>query len=186
MGWILPVGTPGGINSGLGAAPAGSGIVRLGLDLKYLDPDSYRMWRAAAAAPPVEDLARWGDAQGASGSKEAIEALKDERLLIEDGPDVAGRVERLAVRLLGECLGNGPAPSPVFYVVGRNYTRLLVDACIFELLLRTNGVSSVASFGDAMDAVAPRADGQSCVEALTQQLPALVRSEVVRLDVAVR
>src|SRR5690349_4335305 len=64
MSWLLPVGTPGGITSGFEGIPDGSGIVKLADKLGCLDPDQYRLWRAAAAAPQAEDLVEWAASRG--------------------------------------------------------------------------------------------------------------------------
>src|SRR5271154_4925912 len=131
MGWLLPIGTPGGVNSGFDGIPDGSGIVKLGDKLIYLDLSLYRLWRAAAAAPRTVQLISWGIAQGIPDVDDSVRALEDAELLIEEGPDVHHRVGRLALRLIGECLGNGNEASPTFLVLGRNNTQVQVDANLF-------------------------------------------------------
>lgn len=184
--WLLPVGTPGGINSGLDGVPAGSGIVRLGDEIIRLDTGMYRLWRGAAAAPPTGELISWGNAQGIDDAAGRLGELKTAGLLIEDGPDVHRRVGRLALRLIGECMGNGPEAGPAFLLLGRNNARLLVDAYLFEVLLRSDGVSPVSVLCDTVDAARPLPRSRPSVEALAAGLPALVRNEVVLLEAAIR
>jgi hypothetical protein len=186
MGWLLPVGTPGGINSGFDGIPVGSGIVRLGDKLIYLDLNHYRLWRAAAAAPQAEKLITWGTTQGIPDAADRVRQLEDADLLLQDGPDVQHRIGRLALRLVGECLGNGGDISPAFLVLGRNQKQLQVDAYLFEVLLRSDGVSPVSLACDTLDASRPQPGRRPCIEALTQGLPALVRNEVVLLEAATR
>lgn len=186
MGWLLPVGTPGGINSGFEGIPGGSGIVRLGAKLISLDSSLYRLWRAAAAAPQAGELVSWGSAQGIPDVDDRVRALEDAELLISDGPEVQRRIGRLAIRLLGECLGNGADISPAFLVLGRNNATLQVDAYLFEVLLRSDGVSPISDACDMLDAMQPRPGCRACIEMLTESLPLLVRNEVVRLEAAVR
>jgi hypothetical protein len=186
MGWLLPVGVPGGFNSGFDGIPDGSGVVRLGHKLSCLDPGHYRLWRAAAAAPQAEQLIAWGGSQGIPDAASRIRQLQDVELLIEDGPEVAKRIGGLALRLIGECLGNGPEVSPLFHVRGRNGTQLQVDGRVFEVLLHCDGVSPVSVSCNALD---PPRSGPGCrarIEMLTDGLPVLVRNEVVLLEVAVR
>ena len=186
MGWLLPVGTPGGINSGFDELPAGSGIVRLGDKLMSLDLSHYRLWRAAAAAPQAEELVSWGTAEGINDAADRVSQLADAQLLIQDGPEVQRRIGRLALRLLGECLGNGTDISPTFVVLGRNKTQLQVDAYLFQILLRSDGVSPVSVTCDTLDAAQPGPGGRPSIETLTTGLPLLVRNAVVLLEAAVR
>jgi hypothetical protein len=181
MGWLIPVGIPGGINAGFDGIPVGSGIVRLGDSLAALDPGHYRLWRAAAAAPQVGQLIAWGAAQGISDAADRVRELQDAELLIGDGPGIAQRIGRLTLRLLGECLGNGADISPVFIMRGRNQTRLQVDAHLFEVLLHSDGVSPISVTCAALDASRSRPGRRPCIETLAEGLPVLVRNEVVLL-----
>ncbi len=185
MSWLLPVGTPGGINSGFDGIPDGSGIVRLGEKLMYLDLNLYRLWRAAAAAPQAAELLAWGATHGILEVDDCVRALLDAELLIQEGPDVQLRVGRLALRLIGECLGNGEHLKPTFLVLGRNNVQLQVDAYLFELLMRCNGVSPISMMCDWLDASNPRPGWPPSIETLTAGLPMLVRNEVVQLEAAV-
>jgi len=185
MGWLLPVGTPGGVNSGLDGIPPGSGIVRLGDKLIHLDLSLYRLWRAAAAAPQDAALTSWGTAHGIPDVDEGLRALEDAELLIEVGPGLEHRIGRLALRLIGECLGNGTDISPTFLMLGRKNARLQVDAYLFEILLRCDSVSPISIICEALDASRPR-HGPPCIEVLTAGLPMLVRNEVVQLEAAVQ
>ncbi|GBG37467.1 hypothetical protein [Mycobacterium montefiorense] len=182
MGWLLAVGTPGGVNSGLDGIPACSGIVRLGGKLVYLDLDLYRIWRATAAAPQAETLISWGTAQGIPDVDDRVRALQEAELIIDEGPDIQRRVGRLALRLIGECLGNGTEVSPTFLMLGRNNTKLQVNAYLFEVLLRCDGVTPISITCDALDAVRPDPGHPRCIETLTAALPMLVRNEVVQLE----
>jgi hypothetical protein len=184
--WLLPVGTPGGINSGLDGVPAGSGIVRLGDEIIRLDAATYRLWRGAAAAPPIGELISWGNTQGIDDATGRLRELKTAGLLIGDGPDVHRRVGRLALRLIGECMGNGLEAGPTFLLLGRNNARLVVDAYLFEVLLRSDGVSPVSVLCDAVDASRHLPRSRPSVEALADGLPTLVRNEVVLLEAAIR
>jgi hypothetical protein len=185
MGWLLPVGIPGGINSGLDGIAAGSGLVRLGDKLAGIELGHYRLWRAAAAAPQAEQLIAWGAAQGIPDAAERVRQLEEAELLIADGPGVEQRIGRLALRLLGECLGNGADLGPAFLVRGRNRTRLQVDGRLFEVLLHSDGVSPLSITCDALDASRSRPGRQRCIETLAEGLPMLVRNEVVLLGEAV-
>jgi|ERR1700722_3182043 len=186
MGWILPVGTPGGINSGIGAVQAGSGVVRLGDQLLSLDCSMYRLWRTAAAAPQLEELIAWADAQGMPDARDRIRALEAAGLLIADGPELRQRIGRLAVRLIGECLGNGMQLNSAFLVLGRNKRQLQVDAQLFEVLLRSDGVSPVSLMCDALDAARLDPGGIPRIEFLAEGLPTLVRNEVILLEATIR
>lgn len=166
MGWLVPVGIPGGVNTGLDGVPPGSGIVRLGRELCYLDFGLYRLWRAAAAAPQTVELISWGIAQGIPNVDDSVRALEDAELLIEEGPDVYHRVGRLAIRLIGECLGNGNEASPTFLVLGRNNAQVRVDASLFEVLMRCDGVSPVSIICEVLDASHTSLGYPSCIKAL--------------------
>jgi hypothetical protein len=186
MGWLLPVGVPGGINSGFDGIPDGSGIVRLGDKLSCLDSGHYRLWRAAAAAPQAEQLIAWGTSQGIPDAAGRVHQLENAELLIEEGPEVAMRIGGLALRLIGECLGNGGSVNPVFLVRGRNGTQLQVDAYLFEALLQSDGVGPVSVTCDKLDASQPRPGRRPSIESLVTSLPVLVRNEVLLLEAAIR
>ncbi|MGE2818134.1 hypothetical protein ACQI5H_23770 [Mycobacterium heidelbergense] len=185
MGWLLPVGIPGGVNSGLDGIPDGSGIIRSGDKLIHLDLSLYRLWRTAAAAPQAGELISWATAHGITNAAEGIQALADAELLLEEGPEIEQRVGRLSLRLLGECVGNGTEVSPMFLVLGRNNARLHVDACLFRILILCDRLRPISIVCEAVDASRPR-DGAPCIEALTARLPMLVRNEVIQLEATVR
>jgi len=186
MGWLLPVGTPGGINSGFDGIPNGSGIVRLGGELGCLEPDDYRLWRAAFAAPQAEELIDWGAERGIAGAADRVRQLEDDGLLLAESPTVSERFGALALRLIGECLGNGEEVSPVFFIGGRSGTRLQVDGFVFEVLLGCDGLGTVGAMCDTLDAMRSEPGYRARLETLTRSLPILVRSEVVQLERAVR
>jgi hypothetical protein len=185
MGWLLPVGTPGGINSGFDGVRDGSGIVRMGNNIGCLDLDGYRLWRAAAAAPQLDQLIAWGTSKGIPDAADRIRELGEAGLLVEEGPSAAECIGRLALRLIGECLGNGTDVSPVFLVGGRKGNRLQVDAYLFEVLLRCDGVSPVSITCDSLDKSRSEPGYRPRIQTLTDGLPALIRNEVVLLEAAV-
>ena len=149
MGWLLPVGIPGGVNSGFQGVPDGSGIVRLGNEIACLETDHYRLWRAAAAALEVQQLAAWGVGHGITDARRRIRQLEDAELLIAEQPIVAPQIRGLAIHLIGECLGNGAEAAPFFIVRGRGGAILQVDGLLFELLLRTAGFDPISVTCDA-------------------------------------
>jgi hypothetical protein len=181
MGWLLPVGTPGGICSGFTGIPDGSGIVRFGDDTMLLDSAGYRLWRAAAAAPERQELVEWANAERVSDAESVIGSLKEEGLLIEQRADIGSAIGRLALCLTGECLGNGTDRVPKFGVIGRNGTRIDADLYIFEVLLRSDGVSRLSVICDALDSARPGVNGRSCLDRLAEGLPLLVRNGVAHL-----
>jgi hypothetical protein len=186
MAWLLPVGTPGGICSGLDEIPDGSGIVRLGEQTMYLDLAMYRVWRAAAAAPQIEELIDWATTQGIGEAESLIRDLEGADLVVAERPDVAARIGRLAIRLTGECLGNGGDRALKFTMIGQNGARLGVDAYFFELLFRTDGVSQISILCGALDEARPELGYRPGLDALRDGLPMLVRSGVVQVDAARR
>jgi hypothetical protein len=186
MSWLLPVGTAGGVNSGFDGIPAGSGFIRLGAELLYLDLDDYRLWRAAAAAPRIDEFLSWGSAQAIPDVPDRLSRLEAAGLLIKTGPGAHSRIGQLALRLVGECLGNGTDISPAFFVLGRDKTQLRVDGYLFEVLLRSDGVSPVSVTCDRLDAARIQPARPLCIETLTEGLPLLVRHQVVQLEAATR
>lgn len=186
MSWLVPVGTPGGICSGLADVPDGSGVVRLGDRVMCLDPVLYRVWRAAAAAPQEPELIAWASGAGIEDAKDAIGELDDAGLLVHENSDTESRVGRLALRLTGECFGNGDQRSTKFSVIGQNGVCLSVSICFFEVLLRADGVSPLSELCQALDGARPELERRPCLEMFTEGLPALVRNAVVRLDAAGR
>jgi hypothetical protein len=181
MGWLLPVGTPGGICSGFTGIPDGSGIVGFGDDTMLLGSTGYRLWRAAAAAPERGELVQSASAEGVPDAESVVGSLAEEGLLIEQRAEIEGAIGRLALRLTGECLGNGTDRAPKFGVVGRNGTWINVDLYIFEVLLRSDGVSRISMICDALDNARPGLNDRSCLNRLVEGLPVLVRNGVVRL-----
>jgi hypothetical protein len=182
MSGLLPVGTPGGINSGFDGIPAGSGTVRLGSYIVHVDAGTYRLWRMAFAAPERDRLLSWAHSAGLADAKQRIAELESDGLLFEEGPAMPQRMGTIAIRLIGECLGNGTEATPSFHVVGRNGTSLVVNPYLFEILLRSDGVTSLALTCRALESAWPLSVGPSCLEAFCRALPELVRHEVVILD----
>jgi hypothetical protein len=190
-GCLLPVGTPGGICSGLAQIPDGSGLVRLGEDLVHLDEAVYRMWRACGAAPRADELIEWANAERLPQPQDGIRELLEAELAIEHDRDHIGS---LAVRLTGECLGNGTGRDGRFRVLGRDGALVEIDPCSFEALLRCDGVTTIATLCGELEASQPEPssnpqprsnpEARSNIyrEALSAGLPMLVRAGIVRLD----
>jgi hypothetical protein len=174
------------MNSGFNGLPEGYGMVRLGTEFACLEPDDYRLWRAAAAAIDAEELRDWGISHGIADAVERVRQLENAELLIAEGPDVAERIRGLVVHLIGECLGNGAEISPVFFVRGRGGAILQVDGFLFELLLRSDGLVPVSVTCEGLDAMRPEPGYRPRIEALTEALPVLVRNGVVLLETAVQ
>jgi hypothetical protein len=183
MAWLLPVGTPGGICSGLDKIPDGSGLVRLGKELMNLDEPFYRVWRACGAAPEVEELLAWASAQEIPDSDDAFRSMVSAGILVEGGQDVEARIGPLAIRLLGECIGNGPDRGSEFGVLGRDGARVEVDPYSFEALLRCDGVTPLSVVCGELEEAQPDLGRQFCLRRLSAGLPILVRAGIVRLDV---
>jgi hypothetical protein len=185
MGWLLPVGVPGGTVSGFDGVPDGSGIVRHGNSTLYLEAHRYRLWRATDVGPEPGGLLKWAEQDGIPDAGSLLRTLQDASLVIERRVDPRLHAARIAVRLTGECLGNGPTTSPLFAFSGRDEAIVQVDLALFETLLRSDGVSPIAGFCEQVDAETP-GDGPPVVERLYESLPLLVSTAVVRLDMAVR
>jgi hypothetical protein len=181
---LLPVGTPGGINSGFDGIPAGSGTVRLGRYLVHLEPETYRLWRIAFATPERDHFVEWARSEGVTDAEQRIAELESDELLIEEGPAMVERVGAMVVRLLGECLGNGTKPTSRFQVAGRNGTLLAVSPFLYEILLRSDGATTLALICGALESAWPTSAGTSSLEAFCRALPELVRNQVVLLDAA--
>jgi hypothetical protein len=179
---LLPVGTPGGINSGFDGVPAGSGMVRLGRYIVHLEAETYRLWRMAFAAPERDRLVAWARSEGLTDVEQRIAELESDELLVEECPALAERVGVMAVRLLGECLGNGTKASSSFQVVGRSGTLLTVNPYLYEILLRSDGATPLARICGALESTWPPSARASCLEAFCRVLPELVRNQVVLLD----
>ena len=182
MGWLLPVGTPGGINSGFDGVPAGSGTVRLGRYIVHLDARTYRLWRTAFAVPGRDRFVAWARSEGLTDAEQRIAELESDELLFEECPAMPERVGAMVVRLIGECLGNGTEATSSFHVVGRNDTLLVVNPYLYETLLRSDGATPLALICGALESARPPRAGTSCLEAFCRALPKLVRNEVVLLD----
>jgi hypothetical protein len=184
MPGLLPVGTPGGINSGFDGIPAGSGTVRLGHYIVHLDAGTYRLWRMAFAVPDRDRFVAWACSEGLTETEQRIAELEADELLFEESPAMPERVGNLVIRLIGECLGNGTEATASFHVVGRNGTLLVVNPYLYEILLRSDGATPLGLVCRALEATWPPGAETSCLEALCRALPELVRNQVVILDAA--
>jgi hypothetical protein len=179
---LLPVGTPGGINSGFDGIPAGSGTVRLGRYIVHLDAGSYRLWRMAFAVPERDRFIAWARSEGLTDPEQRIAELESDELLFEEGPAMPEKVGTMVVRLIGECLGNGTEATSSFHVVGRNNTPLVVHPYLYEILLRSDGATPLALICGAFGSAWPPSARTSCLEAFCRNLPELIRNEVILLD----
>ena len=186
MGWVLPVGTPGGINSGFAATQGPGGIVRFGSALVFLDTDSYRLWQHAAIGAEIEDVVNWGIQERIADAHGLVRALVEARLLIEAGPGLGSAVGGLAIRLIGECMGNGIDAGSRFVVVGTGGVRVEVDLFFFEVLLRCDGVSPISNICSELERARPGVLDRPLVDIIAEGLPLLVRHGVVRLDAVAR
>jgi hypothetical protein len=179
---LLPVGTPGGINSGFDGIPAGSGTVRLGRYIVHLDAGTYRLWRMAFAAPERDRFVAWARSQGLTDAEQRIAELESDELLFEECPAMPEKVGGMAVRLIGECLGNGTEVTSSFHVVGRTGTLLVVNPYLYEILLRSDGATPLALICGALESAWPPSAETSCLEAFCRALPELIRNQVLLLD----
>lgn len=186
MDWLLPVGTPGGINSGFDGMPDGSGFVRLGDKFLNLDANPYRLWHASLAAPQLEELTDWAVTVGINDAETIVRRLEAANLLIEGGREAETCIGRLAIRVTGECIGNGPDKGETFVILGRNGIQLKVNLYVFEVILRSNGACPVSVICDSLDKARTELGHPPSIELLSRDLPMLVRNGVVRLDAAVR
>jgi hypothetical protein len=151
-----------------------------------LDTDRYRIWDAASAALEADDLTKWATSEGIANGQSLVRTLKDSELLIEVGPNARLQAARVAVRLTGSCLGNGDSGDATFWVRGPAFDPIEVSILIYELLLRSDGVSPVMELCDFLDRVRPEITRSPCAEILFDVLPSLVRAGAVRLDLAAR
>jgi hypothetical protein len=181
MTYILPVGIPGGLNSGLGGLPTGTGMIRRGGEFIALEQRSYLLWRAAAATPEAAQLARWATESGIDQLETRIGSLLESELCVEHTA-TSTDVGRLAALLIGECLGNGPQPSPRFVVRGATGRRIDVDARVFEVLLRSDGMSDLGQLCATVDGQRTDVTLPPTLEAFASGLALMVSSGVVRLD----
>jgi hypothetical protein len=183
MGWVLPVGTPGGINAGIDGQPDGSGTVRLGNEFFCLEPDIYRLWVATASTPAVRDVLEWASQEAITDAELHLRDLDDAGLLIsESGFELCAHTT--AMRLIGEILGNGTEPTARFVVRGNNGVLVAVDPYCYDLMLRIDGVSPISVYLDSADRVREKHAHGRAAQALMADLPQLVRARIVRLDAA--
>jgi hypothetical protein len=151
-----------------------------------LDIERYRMWEASSAAPERDELLYWAESEGIASGESLVRTLSDAELLIEERGNARLQAGRIAVRLLGTCVGNGDSADPIFMVRGHAPDPIGVNMIIYELLLRCDGVGPVLELCDLLDQVRPEVSRPPSVELLFQWLPLLVRSGIVRLDLAAR
>jgi hypothetical protein len=180
----MPVGTPGGVCSGFGEMPDGSGIVRLGEQIVAMDAPMYRVWQAAAVVPQAEDLINWAAREGIAEPEDLIESLSGAGLFLEGQADVESRIAGLALCLTGACVGNGADRNPSFGLLGSDGARVNVDVRVFEIVLSANATVPLYATCAALDGARP--GEQPYLKTLAAALPILVRNGVVRLESPVR
>lgn len=186
MGWLLPVGIPAGVNFGFSGVAAGSGMVRMGPDILVVPPVLYGAWVAAARFPDWDELQHWGTESDVPDIAGPVRSLCDAGLLISESQDALSQIGTLAVTLLGECLGNTAESEEEFSVLGRDGTKVCLDLRLHEILLRSNGVTGLASICDALDRYHLDPSGAGSLEVVARSLPALVRCGIARADRSVR
>src|SRR4051812_30258524 len=104
---LLPVGMPGGINSGFPDVPNGWGTIRFGDHLEHVDRVTYRLWQRATAALSRDELVGWGTANGIGYAQLLVDELLQPGLLIDlESPDDT-HIKSLLPVTIGECAGNG-------------------------------------------------------------------------------
>jgi hypothetical protein len=174
---LLPVGRPGGQFDEPGST---FGLVRFGGALGRLDAQSYRLWRVAAAVRGEADLLEWARPHGIDEVDATITSLRERGLIVTVPLDRAFASSH-TVHLIGELLGSHPdGPRHGFVVEGRSGQTLGVGAAVYEALLRCGPYTSIAAVGALLAATFPETDA---VAAILEALPALVRTEVVLVDV---
>lgn len=184
MGRVLPIGTPGGIVRGFRKVPDGSGVVRLGGDLVFLGPHLYQLWIAAAAAPRSTELITWAIAESMVDVPDLLSDLDAAGLLVEGKSNLRRSMGRLSARLTGELVGNALHAKAYFVALGQGGMQVELDPYSFDFLLRTDGVSPIESFCKSNDQLRKKHKHGDSVEAISDNLPVLVRAGVIRLDLA--
>jgi hypothetical protein len=182
MGWLLPVGIPGGANFGLSGISAGSGIVRMGTDMLVVPTVLYDTWLAAANFPDWDELLDWGKKGDVLDIEAQISALRHAGLLIVELPDAVSYIAPLAISLTGRCLGNTTENKTQFSVLGRDGAQVHLDLRLHEILLRSDGVTSVTAICQLLDGSLSDVAGTGSLEVVTRSLPVLMRYGVARVD----
>lgn len=183
---LLPVGTPGGIMSGLDRLRDGGGIVRLGDQLLSLDATTYRMWDAIHVAPAKSALQAWASGlPGTETTGQLLQTLGDRKLIVdwtEDRRGCLALVHSHTVRFLGRCLGNGRRRGPAF-LLGDSSSRPCahVDLLIYEFLLWADGQEPIVDRCGGID-TRSSAVPVDPVQHVVAALPALMRAGLIRLD----
>jgi hypothetical protein len=181
MGWVVPVGVAGGVNSGFGGIPDGSGIIRLADQVLIVEPDLYRLWQRAASAPELEQLLEWAAAEGIADAQDLVQDLLARGLLIAQSATLAPRVGPLAISMIGDLLGNGDDPQAPFVAAGRDGALIGVSLHLFELLLRCDGATAVEALCNGLDE-ASGASANHTLAGICEGLPVLVSNGIVRLN----
>lgn len=186
MSPLAPVGVPGGLVSGLGGSPTRvEGLVRLGEEVLSLDPARYLLWRGCSVVPDEASLLEWAGRKGIEAADSLLRTLKDTWLVVELRPDRPVHAARLALRIAGELAGNGTTGVLRFSVLGRGTSAVVVEAGLYEVLLRSDGTRSIAEVCEEVDRLATHGSPQA-LPPVFESLPLLIRSGAVGLDLARR
>ncbi len=188
MTWLLPVGIPGGVSTGFVGQPDRCGVVRCGGQTLGVAVETYLLWRAAAVTPDRGELTAWAHAQNLGDVELRLTTLLEAGLLVERSSGAVGLdgFAGLAVRLVGELLGNVTSPAGRFVVRGAGGARVEVDARVYEALLRTDGVTTIPAVCAEVDGLRTDIALPPTVDTLLEGIPVLVSSASVCLDRAVR
>lgn len=182
-GRLLAVGAPGGTISGFSGIADGSGFLRLGAELMYLEAPRYRLWRATALAPERAGLLAWAAGDGIADAESLLRTLVDALLVAELRDEPRIPAARLAITLTGEGVGNGTGRDPAFAFLGRDGAAVRVSVLVFEALMRCDGRASIAQACEPVQAAAPPG-APAVLQGLCAALPLLMRHGIVRLDLA--
>ena len=182
MPWVVPVGASGGVNAGFGGIADGSGLVRLGDTIASLEPHLFRLWRLASAVLDIDELLATVMAQGVDEAETHLNALVEEGLMIIETEHVEADVSDLAISVVGELLGNRGDTDSSFVAAGRNGDQVRLPVTSFEILLRSDGATTVGVICDRVGAVLEPDARPTLLEGVCDALPLLVRHDVVRLD----
>lgn len=186
MGKVVPVGIPGGTVSGLEGLANGTGLVRHGEEMLYVNRDRYLLWRGCQVAPEEQSLLSWAEEHGIERAASLMRTLKDAWLVVElGGGDRRIQAARLALRLAGECVGNGGDGVPRFGVIGRAGSLVQVNAGLYDVLLRSDGVRTIVNICGEVNRLAAD-DSPPVLDTLFESLPVLIRAGAAGLNLSIR
>jgi hypothetical protein len=176
--FLLPVGLPGGMCVGLPGVPDGSGLVWGAGEVRYLDRDTYRLWRACAAVPTPAQLLAWAADEGIEDAAASVDELISTELLIADYPQ---RLDSLTMRVVGEGLGNGDGSTSSFRMKGRDGETVDISPLLFALAMSSDGATPLAELCAGLDE--SNGGSEERREEIVAGLPSIVRAGVVRLEI---